>query len=64
MRLDEWQAVADIVYASKIRTWYASVGKPGRFPAGPTSCLLYPQVYEALDPGCCVVAEGRSPPAA
>jgi GNAT superfamily N-acetyltransferase len=56
MRNDEWQAVADIVYAS-IRTWYASVGKPGRFPAGAASCLLYPQVYEALDPGCCVVAE-------
>jgi hypothetical protein len=56
MRPDEHQAVADIVYAS-IRTWYAGIGKTGRFPGGPTTCLLYPQVYEAMDPGCCVVAQ-------
>ena len=56
MRADEYQAVADIICAS-IRTWYASIGKTGRFPGGPTSCLLFPQVYEGLDPGCCLVAE-------
>ncbi len=58
MRADEWGAVAEIICAS-IRTWYAAAGKPGRFPNGPTSCLLFPQVYEALDPGCCVVAEDK-----
>ena len=56
MRSDEWPAVARIICAS-IRTWYAAAGKPGRFPGGPESCLLFPQVYEDLDPGCCIVAE-------
>jgi GNAT superfamily N-acetyltransferase len=56
MRADEWPAVAEVI-CSSIRTWYAASGKPGRFPGGPASCLLFPQVYEALDPGCCVVAE-------
>ncbi len=56
MRTDEWPGVAEVI-CSSIRAWYAAAGKPGRFPGGPTSCLLFPQVYEALDPGCCVVAE-------
>jgi GNAT superfamily N-acetyltransferase len=56
MRGDEWPAVAEVI-CSSIRAWYAAAGKPGRFPGGPASCLLFPQVYEALDPGCCVVAE-------
>jgi GNAT superfamily N-acetyltransferase len=59
MRSDEFAKVADVICAS-IRQWYAAHGKPGRFPGGPESCLLFPQVYEDLDPGCCVVAEERS----
>src|SRR6266436_138712 len=58
MRPDEFSAVAEIVCAS-IRAWYAAAGKPGRFPGGPESCLLFPEVYEDLDPGCCVVAEEK-----
>src|SRR5262249_16901882 len=27
------------------------------FPAGPESTIAYCEIYEALDPGCCVVAE-------
>src|SRR5258708_245940 len=56
MRPGEAPVVAEIV-CSSIRTWYAAAGKPGRFPGGPESCLLFPEVYEDLDPGCCVVAE-------
>jgi GNAT superfamily N-acetyltransferase len=59
MRPDEFAAVAEVICAS-IRKWYAAHGKPGRFPGGPESCLLFPQVYEDLDPGCCIVAEERS----
>jgi GNAT superfamily N-acetyltransferase len=59
MRSDEFAKVADVICAS-IRQWYAAHGKPGRFPGGPESCLLFPQVYEDLDPGCCVVAEELS----
>src|SRR5947209_5006633 len=56
LRRDEWLACAEVVCAS-VREWYAAHGKPGRFPGGAESALLFPQVYEALDPGCCVVAE-------
>lgn len=56
LRSDEWLRCADVVCAS-VREWYAAHGKPGRFPGGAESALLFPQVYEALDPGCCVVAE-------
>jgi GNAT superfamily N-acetyltransferase len=37
--------------------WYAQHGKPPIFPGGPASTTLFAEVYEALDPGCCVVAE-------
>jgi GNAT superfamily N-acetyltransferase len=40
-----------------VRDWYAAHGTPGRFPGGPPSCLLFTDVYEAIDPGCCIVAE-------
>src|SRR3954464_6412966 len=59
MRPNEHPPVAEVVCAS-IREWYAAAGKPGRFPGGPESCLLFPQVYEDLDPGCCVVAEEKA----
>ena len=56
MRQDEWAKVAAIVCAS-IREWYERAGRPGRFPEGPTACMLFPEVYEELDPGRCIVAE-------
>lgn len=37
--------------------WYVQHGKPPIFPDGPTTTALFADVYEALDPGCCVVAE-------
>jgi GNAT superfamily N-acetyltransferase len=58
MRGDERGKVAEVICAS-IREWYGAHGKAGRFPGGPESCLLFPEVYEDLDPGCCVVAEER-----
>ncbi|MFI5378631.1 MAG: GNAT family N-acetyltransferase [Tepidisphaerales bacterium] len=59
MRADEYGLVAEVIYQS-IRQWYGAHGRPGRFPAGAASCVLYPEVYEDMDPGCCVVAEDRS----
>lgn len=56
MRPDEAPKVAEVICAS-VRDWYAAHGTPGRFPGGPASCLLFTDVYEAMDPGCCVVAE-------
>jgi GNAT superfamily N-acetyltransferase len=37
--------------------WYVQHGKPAIFPGGPATTTLFTDVYEALDPGCCVVAE-------
>ena len=48
--------VADLICVST-NFWYRASGKPAIFAAGPAACLLFCDVYEALDPGCCVVAE-------
>ena len=60
MRPDEWQAVAELICVST-NAWYRRNRGFDVFTAGPDSCLLFPQTYEALDPGCCVVAaDGES----
>ena len=56
LRRDEWLAAAEVICAS-IRDWYAAAGRPGRFAGGAEPCLVFPEVYEELDPGCCLVAE-------
>jgi GNAT superfamily N-acetyltransferase len=56
MRPDEFDAVADLICIST-NYWYESQRGFRVFPAGPRSCRLFPEVYDALDPGCCVVAE-------
>lgn len=37
--------------------WYRASGRPPIFRRGPETCRLFWDVYEAMDPGCCVVAE-------
>ena len=59
MRPDEFDAVADLICIST-NYWYEAQRGFRVFPAGPRSCRLFPEVYEALDPGCCVVAEDPS----
>jgi GNAT superfamily N-acetyltransferase len=59
LKSSEYFAAAEVVCAS-VREWYAAHGKPGRFPGGPKSAMLFPEVYEAMDPGCCIVAEDSS----
>src|SRR5688572_9911930 len=56
MRGDEWDRVAELICHSTNR-WYQAVNKPAIFPHGPSSCRLFCDVYEDLDPGCCIVAE-------
>ena len=56
MRPDEWPAVARLIHDST-NAWYRKNRGFDIFTAGADSCLLFPQTYEALDPGCCVVAE-------
>ncbi len=56
MRADEWDRVAELICHSTNR-WYQAGNKPAIFPHGPSSCRLFCEVYEDLDPGCCIVAE-------
>jgi len=56
MQRDDWTEVAELICVST-NFWYQSNGRPPIFTAGPQSCLLFCEVYEDLDPGCCVVAE-------
>jgi GNAT superfamily N-acetyltransferase len=56
MERDDWAAVAALVHDST-NAWYRARGMPPIFGAGPESTLLFCEQYEALDPGCCLLAE-------
>lgn len=55
----DFPRVAELIHAST-NAWYQRNGKSAIFTAGPESCMLFCQVYEDLDPGCCIVAEDES----
>lgn len=59
LQYSEQPAVARLIHDST-NAWYQRQGKPAIFTAGPESCLLFCQVYEDLDPGCCVIAEDEA----
>jgi GNAT superfamily N-acetyltransferase len=52
---DEHQEIAALIHAST-NEWYARRGLGPIFPGSPDDCRLFPDVYEELDPGCCLVA--------
>jgi GNAT superfamily N-acetyltransferase len=56
MRPDEADVVAAMIHDST-NAWYRKNRGFDIFGGGPGSCRLFTDVYEALDPGCCVVAE-------
>ena len=56
LRPDEWDAVAEVVWSST-NAWYQRNRGVPAFAGGPETCRLFPEVYEGLDPGHCVVAE-------
>jgi len=49
-------AVAELICIST-NDWYQRHGRSPVFPGGPSATTIFADVYEALDPGCCVVAE-------
>ncbi len=55
MQLDDWDQVAQLIY-SGTNHWYQSHGKSPIFTNGPQSTRLFCEVYEDLDPGCCILA--------
>lgn len=55
----EWPEVAALIHDST-NAWYQRNRNATIFTAGPESCRLFCDVYEDLDPGCCVVAEDEA----
>lgn len=58
MQETEWDAVAELIHSST-NHWYASRLGHEIFSCEAADCRLFADVYEALDPGCCLVAEER-----
>jgi len=56
MEPGDWAEVADLIYVS-MNYWCEANGRPTIFRGGPASTRVFCEVYEALDPGHCVVAE-------
>jgi len=55
MERTDWPEVAALIRNST-NAWYESHGRPAIFTGAPDATLLFCEVYETLDPGCCVVA--------
>ncbi len=55
MEAADWSEVADLICIST-NYWYQTHGMGKIFSAGPESARLFCEVYEALDPGCCILA--------
>ena len=53
---DEWDEVATLIFDST-NTWYSKNYSKNVFTGDPSVTRVFPEVYEALDPGACVVAE-------
>jgi GNAT superfamily N-acetyltransferase len=55
MQRSDWPAVAELIHQST-NAWYQRAAKPAIFGGPADDCELFCRVYEALDPGCCVLA--------
>lgn len=53
---NDWPQVASLIYVST-NYWYRANGRGAIFSGDPDCTELFPQVYESLDPGCCIVAQ-------
>lgn len=56
MKKSDWPEVANLIYLST-NHWYETKQGVSAFRGGPEVCLLFCQVYEDLDPGCCLIAK-------
>ena len=55
MTRPDWGEVAELIHLST-NFWYQSHGMGAIFKGDPASTILFCEVYESLDPGCCIVA--------
>jgi len=56
MTPDDTDAVAHLIHSSTNNWYIRNLGKP-IFTGGHEDCRIFPEIYEALDPGCCLIAE-------
>ena len=55
MESSEWLRVAELIHNST-NSWYLANGKNAIFQGPSADALLFCEVYEDLDPGCCLIA--------
>ena len=55
MEARDWDEVAELICLGT-NHWYQTHGMGPIFVNGPQSARLFCEVYEALDPGCCILA--------
>jgi GNAT superfamily N-acetyltransferase len=56
MRVDDWNEVARLIHSS-LNVWYERNRGFQLVKGGWETMLIFPRVYEALDPGCCILVE-------
>jgi len=59
MQTDDWNEVAQLILAS-LNVWYEKNRGFRLVSCGWETMLLFPRVYESLDPNCCVLVEETS----
>lgn len=55
MRPEDWSETAELIYLST-NFWYQTHGMSAIFRGGPEVAMVFCEVYETLDPGCCILA--------
>ena len=56
LRDDEWDEVATMIFDST-NSWYQKNFSKNVFNGQPSAARVFPEVYEAMDPGLCIIAE-------
>ena len=59
MQRDQWNEVAELIHDST-NAWYQNQRGHLIFIEGPQSTMLFCEIYESLDPGCCLIAVSNS----
>ena len=57
LRNDEWDHLARLIFHSTNDWYQKNLNRQCFGGDDPLVCRIFPEVYEALDPGCCLVAE-------
>ncbi len=56
LKKEDWSEVGDLIHVS-MNYWCEANGRPAIFQAESEKTQLFCEVYEMLDPGCCIIAE-------